>query len=141
MAMVTADAREQVTLSNQTQSILLRLPGEIRDKIYHYASLEKTVLVRSITSAKPSSAPCAFALLHTCRQIAREASPIAYALCNLDLSLLRWPSEILRTAGHDVVAMMQAFTRDEKALKHVNLSIQLIPGSDRFPALRRVCVR
>ncbi|KAF2846312.1 hypothetical protein T440DRAFT_521876 [Plenodomus tracheiphilus IPT5] len=83
-------ALESKTLENQPNSPLLRLPAELRNKIYMYTLPEKTVEV--VFQAFRSYLypghllPCSSAsLVLTRRQIRHEALPLFYAYCTFQL--------------------------------------------------------
>jgi len=70
------------TERNQTASPLLRLPGELRNKIYSYVFHGRSVTIslvclRGLTTPVPKTSP---SLLRVCRQIHCEASSLAIEL-------------------------------------------------------------
>jgi hypothetical protein len=73
-------------VSSNQNSPLLRLPAELRNKIWEYAlgAMEFRLLYRSSrkipVQPKPSEKKNAFALLRVCRQIYSETAPLSFAV-------------------------------------------------------------
>ncbi|CAA9964039.1 hypothetical protein PTMSG1_07398 [Pyrenophora teres f. maculata] len=80
-----------VTESNQLTSPLLRLPAELRNKIYEYACIDTTVRAHQVMNLQiyRSNAPVSkrkpLAIISTCKQMRHEASEIFYSHTTFDL--------------------------------------------------------
>ncbi|KAF2127148.1 hypothetical protein P153DRAFT_398514 [Dothidotthia symphoricarpi CBS 119687] len=74
--------REQITKDNQLNSPLLRLPAELRNKIYHFVFRDTTVRLRLRYEIGPS-ARC---VLQVCGQTRQEALSIFYDYAIFDLT-------------------------------------------------------
>ena len=77
------------TLQNQLNSPLLRLPAEIRNKIYTYVSLSTTIKVIGVL--EDLSPNCTFYLrapgfVKSCKQIHHEATTLLYSLATFDIT-------------------------------------------------------
>ncbi|XPS78152.1 hypothetical protein M3J09_010169 [Ascochyta lentis] len=162
----TAFDRDQITLLNQTASPLLRLPPELRIKIYVFAFSTATLQRRS---SCPPDKKCHLeernhclrfenaskGLPQTCRQLRQEATDNL----KLHLKILLLPSYItlyalVRNLGHRNCASLETIEIHEKMAKrlrglnfgnyrgyHVDLWKDGNIGRRTFPSLRYVMVK
>ncbi|KAF2001224.1 hypothetical protein P154DRAFT_534077 [Amniculicola lignicola CBS 123094] len=85
----------EVSKGNATDSLLLRLPSELRVEIFTFALTEdKPIRLRSQEQLIDHLPPCAkvnVSLLRVCRQIYADASHIYYAVNSFDFTNMRHP--------------------------------------------------
>ena len=79
------------TLQNQLKSPLLRLPAEIRNKIYTYVALSTTIKVTGTFDRDQHSQPYTLylrapGLARSCKQIHHEATTLLYSLATFDIT-------------------------------------------------------
>ncbi|KAI4644123.1 uncharacterized protein J4E78_009707 [Alternaria triticimaculans] len=90
----------EITLKNQLDSPLLRLPAEIRNKIYTYVSLStKIEVIGVLEDLSPNytfylRAP---GFVKSCKQIHHEATTLLYSLATFDITNHSWG--FLRQSG------------------------------------------
>ncbi|KAI4685067.1 hypothetical protein J4E81_008879 [Alternaria sp. BMP 2799] len=82
-------ALSKITLRNQLNSPLLRLPAEIRNKIYTFVSLSTTIKVTEVSES--SLLKCILCLrapdlVRSCKQIQHEATTLLYSLATFDVT-------------------------------------------------------
>ncbi|CAE7194017.1 hypothetical protein PTNB73_08696 [Pyrenophora teres f. teres] len=88
---LTSEESIAITESNQLTSPLLRLPAELRNKIYEYACIDTTVRAHQVMNLQiyRSNAPVSkrkpLAVISTCKQMRHEASEIFYSHTTFDL--------------------------------------------------------
>jgi hypothetical protein len=87
------------TALNQKESLLLRLPAEIRDKVYEYVHSAYEICVfycpyereqrfEAYTSDRPPKRPAnLIGLLRTCRQLHLETERLLFIHCPFDILL------------------------------------------------------
>ncbi|KAH4611199.1 hypothetical protein HBI25_120090 [Parastagonospora nodorum] len=84
---------EKALVSSNQNSPLLRLPAELRIKIWEYALGGKEFRVfyvnsrESLFKTKPSEGNNVFALLRVCRQIYSETAPLSFAVNSFSIKL------------------------------------------------------
>jgi hypothetical protein len=89
--------------ANQENSPFLRLPAEIRNRIYELTLAGSIVKVKSTEhpsmslqrSANSHGSGSALGLLHVCAQIRHDAQAIFWSRCVIDLTLINAPSGTL----------------------------------------------
>ncbi|KAI4658705.1 uncharacterized protein J4E79_006463 [Alternaria viburni] len=93
-AFLGEETEANITLRNQLESPLLRLPAELRNKIYTHVGLSTTIEVIVIANHMPQAKDWGSAklkvglpgLLSTCKQIRQEATSLIGKSAILDLS-------------------------------------------------------
>ncbi|KAL1797121.1 hypothetical protein ACET3X_003727 [Alternaria dauci] len=153
----TEKAMLAITLANQLNSPLLRLPGEIRNIIYDYLSTSSTITL-AFTRTWPSPPPSCYVFvpppfLSTCTQIHYEARHLVYTRGTFDVSRLSTMSFLFSSPAnpricrqmtrlrisHFIVnvVMQERFRHTEKGDKK-SLARKVV--LDSLPAVKELCV-
>ncbi|KAI4696813.1 uncharacterized protein J4E88_000992 [Alternaria novae-zelandiae] len=129
---------DEDTLQNQVDSPLLRLPGEIRNKIYAYACSRTQAVFNNSPRARKSTA-----IISTCSQMRHEAHAIFFAHATLDLGALLF-SEFPQTLPHaDFQLVTSIHLRSQRITRLLREDEHLVAerqGAKLFPELERVYV-
>ncbi|KAI4629104.1 uncharacterized protein J4E87_003365 [Alternaria ethzedia] len=87
-AVGVASTMSEISLTNTLTSPLLRLPAELRNKIYTYVGQSKHIhiaaTITNLTSFKFTAQLHLPGLLSTCQQTRSEATALVYAQTNID---------------------------------------------------------
>ncbi|KAI4915323.1 hypothetical protein J4E85_010448 [Alternaria conjuncta] len=106
--------REAITAANQLRSPLLRLPGEIRNRIYGFVFYGKNT-TRT-------------ALLTTCKQVGHEAAPVYYSHIDLsffdftdlkNLGLMRQMNQMIARAKPELLARVKSVCTRRGPTEHM----------------------
>ncbi|KAL1603885.1 hypothetical protein SLS60_005477 [Paraconiothyrium brasiliense] len=90
---------EAITLRNQLESSFLRLPGEIRNKIYTYTFPGTVLSVVPYSGKLEDRSKGSYYLLFTCRQILAEAKKLCMGNVVLELPPLKHTFAFRRTVS------------------------------------------
>ncbi|KAI4629102.1 uncharacterized protein J4E87_003363 [Alternaria ethzedia] len=135
---LTSKEAREITLQNQLDSPLLRLPPEIRNKIYAYACSRTQAVFNNSPRARKSTA-----IISTCSQMHHEAHAIFFAHATLDLRALLF-SEFPQTLPHaDFRLVTSIHLRSQRITRLLREDEQLVAerqGAKLFPELERVYV-
>ncbi|KAI4915294.1 hypothetical protein J4E85_010419 [Alternaria conjuncta] len=135
---LTSKEAREVTLQNQVDSPLLRLPGEIRNKIYAYACSRTQAVFNNSPRARKSTA-----IISTCSQMRHEAHAIFFAHATLDLRALLF-SEFPQTLPHaDFQLVTSIHLRSQRIIRLLREDEHFVAerqGAKLFPELERVYV-
>ncbi|KAH5420681.1 hypothetical protein HBI46_093200 [Parastagonospora nodorum] len=127
---------EWITQRNQRESILLRVPAEIRNMIFDLACQDTVITVPYIALVQPREPQnCAHqgssALLHTSRQVRHESHPIFYFhalgqhVCNR-IRVIELPQSvatIMTLSGTNVDLCKTEYGADLPSLDHVYVKV------------------
>jgi hypothetical protein len=133
--------------ANQLNSPLLRLPGEIRNRIYEYTFSESVVVVsdgyanRSYT--RKNNTP--LHILATCQQIRHEATSFFWKHCTIDAQRSRYLGDVKKAMGSENCARVTSLNMREGAVAvyiryNLNKSRTKRFHLEDFPAVQRICV-
>ncbi|KAI4677827.1 hypothetical protein J4E81_010757 [Alternaria sp. BMP 2799] len=101
--------REAITAANQLRSPLLRLPGEIRNRIYGYAFCGEDNTEN--------------ALLKTCKQIEHESKPIYYSHLTLSFTHFDDIRHVIARVRPELLAMVKSVRTGAVTAKTMAVSI------------------
>ncbi|KAF9693858.1 hypothetical protein EKO04_008540 [Ascochyta lentis] len=110
-------AQDLITHGNQLHSPFLRLPAEIRNRIYHFAFDTATIRPGSVNYDEQDATPYqdAETLLYVCRQIRHEALPFKGSFLHLNIDGLSGGFlKIARELGWDKTHSIQTLTLSKK---------------------------
>ncbi|EDU46691.1 hypothetical protein PtrSN002B_003678 [Pyrenophora tritici-repentis] len=135
-----------ITESNQLTSPLLRLPAELRNKIYEYACIDTIIRSTNIMSFQPyrHKTPVSerkpLAIISTCKQMRHEASGTLYSHAAFDLVGLGLSAETLPCVHHRITSIViteSQLLKDSSAFLCELKCIRLISwrGGDDKPGL------
>jgi len=90
-----------------------------------------------LRARKPSTSPWrnVLSLLGTCRQIAHEATPIAYTTCVFEHDYAAWPTLLI---GRENCKLIQFMTTGQAILRPIAYRLKNKTGIDPLPSLRRI---
>ncbi|KAI4641140.1 hypothetical protein J4E93_008018 [Alternaria ventricosa] len=135
---LTSEEAREITLKNQVNSHLLRLPGEIRNKIYAYACSRTQAVFNNSPRARKSTA-----IISTCSQMRHEARAIFFAHATLDLRALLF-SEFPQTLPHaDFQLVTSIHLRSQRITRLLREDEHFVAerqGAKLLPELERVYV-
>ncbi|KAI4665169.1 uncharacterized protein J4E88_010617 [Alternaria novae-zelandiae] len=136
-----SDANE-ITRSNQLNSPLLRLPGEIRNRIYEYTFFDCKMIVKDPHRRgliyRRNNSP--LHVLATCQQIRHEATTIFWNECTIDAASVFPRRELEPAVGSSNCARITSLVVDQGILyqEQYNFTVPISNTLANFPLLSKV---